>query len=261
MRRNQGSVLIEILISLSLGSILMLATIQLFLTQKRFYDFTQASTSVLQNAYWASTLLQQAIYRAGYMGCMPLDKTSDIRNTTTMLINAKNYLETDGNQLTVRYMSPQTAIIQQDMDNHYQLITDKIIQFKTNDIIVIADCQKVDIVKIAHVDLKKNQQYITLSKNSRLYSQGTQVGKYYEETYSIADSQRKNQKGKSINSLILKTPNHHDELIEGVDQLSIQLNQSEQRTIIRIKMHLESLIPVGFKDLPYQHDVAFEINR
>ena len=66
MNRQTGLSLIELMVALLLSSLLILGITQIFIDNKRNYAFQQGQSDNIENARYATLLLEQELYRAGY---------------------------------------------------------------------------------------------------------------------------------------------------------------------------------------------------
>ena len=64
--RQRGLSLIELMVALLLSSLLILGVTQIFIDNKRNYAFQQGQSDNIENARYATLLLEQELYRAGY---------------------------------------------------------------------------------------------------------------------------------------------------------------------------------------------------
>ena len=64
--RQLGLSLIELMVALLLSSLLILGVTQIFIDNKRNYAFQQGQSGNIENARYATMLLEQEFYRAGY---------------------------------------------------------------------------------------------------------------------------------------------------------------------------------------------------
>lgn len=69
MYRQKGLSLIELMISLTLGIVLMTGVVQMFLTSRATYGTQQAISRIQESGRMAADFLAQDIRMAGYMGC------------------------------------------------------------------------------------------------------------------------------------------------------------------------------------------------
>ncbi|ROQ17051.1 type IV pilus assembly protein PilW [Marinimicrobium koreense] len=69
MRKQQGLSLIELMISLTLGIVLMTGVMQMFLTSRTTYNTQQAISRIQESGRMAVEFLAQDIRMAGYQGC------------------------------------------------------------------------------------------------------------------------------------------------------------------------------------------------
>lgn len=66
MDRQFGLSLIELMVAMLLSSLLVLGITQIFIDNKRNYAFQQGQSDNIENARYATLLLEQELYRAGY---------------------------------------------------------------------------------------------------------------------------------------------------------------------------------------------------
>ncbi len=69
MRKQQGLSLIELMISLTLGIVLMTGVMQMFLTSRTTYNTQQAISRIQESGRMAIEFLAQDVRMAGYQGC------------------------------------------------------------------------------------------------------------------------------------------------------------------------------------------------
>ena len=70
MRKQQGISLVELMISITIGLILMTGVVQLFLSSRATFSTQQALSRVQETGRLAMEFLADEIRMAGYMGCM-----------------------------------------------------------------------------------------------------------------------------------------------------------------------------------------------
>ena len=81
----RGLTLIEIMIALAIGSLLMMGTITLLISNKRIYTEQNDMARVQENARFAVDMLVNDIRMAGYVGCS--DAIGSVNNTLTAPTN------------------------------------------------------------------------------------------------------------------------------------------------------------------------------
>ncbi|UZJ44688.1 PilW family protein [Marinimicrobium sp. C6131] len=99
MRSQKGLSLIELMISLTLGIVLMTGVMQMFLTSRMTYSTQQGISSIQESGRMAMDFLAEDIRMAGYMGC-----SSRNPNLTNGLEASGNFLY-DFSQMVVGYAS------------------------------------------------------------------------------------------------------------------------------------------------------------
>ncbi|MDQ2078123.1 PilW family protein [Marinimicrobium sp. ABcell2] len=70
MRKQQGLSLVELMISITLGLVLMTGVMQMFLSSRTVYTTHQAISRVQENGRLAMEFMSRDIRMAGFMGCM-----------------------------------------------------------------------------------------------------------------------------------------------------------------------------------------------
>ena len=86
MRKQQGISLVELMISITIGLILMTGVVQLFLSSRATFSTQQALSRVQETGRLAMEFLADDIRMAGYMGCMSrnLAFTNTLNNANSL---------------------------------------------------------------------------------------------------------------------------------------------------------------------------------
>lgn len=93
--RQNGLSLIELLISLTLGIVLMTGVAQMFLTSKETYTTQQAISRIQETGRMAINFLSHDVRMAGYMGCNSrvTDITNTVNNSDSLVYNFNQPIE------------------------------------------------------------------------------------------------------------------------------------------------------------------------
>ncbi len=83
MRKQQGLSLIELMISITIGLILMTGVVQLFLSSKTTFATQQAMSRIQETGRLAIDFMARDIRMAGYMGCVSRGTTNIINGLET----------------------------------------------------------------------------------------------------------------------------------------------------------------------------------
>src|SRR5690554_5044513 len=95
MRKQQGLSLVELMISITLGLVLMTGVMQMFLSSRTVFSTHQAISRIQENGRLAMEFISQDVRMAGFMGCMSRDRdmvSDDYRGLTNNLNNAGDSL-------------------------------------------------------------------------------------------------------------------------------------------------------------------------
>ncbi|WP_295803175.1 PilW family protein [uncultured Microbulbifer sp.] len=89
MRKQQGISLVELMISITIGLILMTGVVQLFLSSRATFSTQQALSRVQETGRLAMEFLADDIRMAGYMGCMSrnMSFTSTLKDQSSFAFN------------------------------------------------------------------------------------------------------------------------------------------------------------------------------
>lgn len=89
MRNQQGISLVELMISITIGLILMTGVVQMFLSSRATFSTQQALSRVQETGRLAMEFLSNDIRMAGYMGCMSrnLNFTNTLNNANSLQYN------------------------------------------------------------------------------------------------------------------------------------------------------------------------------
>lgn len=89
MRSQKGISLVELMISITIGLILMTGVVQLFLSSRTTFSTQQALARVQESGRLAMEFLAQDIRMAGYMGCMSrnMNFTNTLNNANDLAYN------------------------------------------------------------------------------------------------------------------------------------------------------------------------------
>ncbi|KPJ92751.1 MAG: hypothetical protein AMJ53_08760 [Gammaproteobacteria bacterium SG8_11] len=243
--KQTGMTLVEIMIALTLGLVLTAGVIQLFIASKQTYRMNEAMASVQESGRYALETISRDLRMAGYQGCADpgsVPSKSIVRyNSPTANLLQTAITGTEGSaasdSLSVQFASGNatrlvsntnpgngTIVAQTNPDN-----------ISANDVIMIADCTSVHLVRVTAVvdgaaevtftyDLLENE----LSKLNKAYgTTSTQVMRFNSVTYSVAPTGRTNSRGEAITALFRQDLNDAApvELVEGVENLQIQYGE------------------------------------
>jgi type IV pilus assembly protein PilW len=89
MRKQQGLSLIELMISITIGLVLMTGVVQMFLSSRTVFTTQQAISRVQESGRMAMEFMGRDIRMAGFMGCMSrnIAMTNTLNNSSDFLYN------------------------------------------------------------------------------------------------------------------------------------------------------------------------------
>lgn len=222
--RCAGMSLIELMLSLLLGSILLLSVINLLSHAVKDYQQQQQQIRQLENRRILDFIFSRSIHMAGFFGCRSylhtqlhnhlhdakLYKPSALQasqvtqgNAVSAFIsqfipkNAK--LKPNSDVFIVSNLDTNTTVLQQDMESAAAplKLQDKL-SLKKNDIVIIDDCQNMDAFAISSISGSKNiilhhtrSSLNTSDKLSKAYLRGAQLGKFTWQLFYLRKTKDK----------------------------------------------------------------------
>jgi len=241
---QQGMALVEIMISITIGLILIAGVIQLFVSNKATYTLTEGQARVQENARFTMSILSRDLRMAGNAGCtnsnmlsydtagasvIPVENIVDnppafsVVNPETFItgindagVNALPGIVPGTDAITIQRASEassQLAETMADKSADIQLIANAG-QWQEDDILFISDCRHATIFRATGVAVDNVSGVVTIAHAvgaggntaifPKMYEPDARVMTFVRNTYYIADTGRVNQAGEPIHSLYFR---------------------------------------------------------
>jgi type IV pilus assembly protein PilW len=270
LQNIRGYTLIEIMIALGVSSILMAGLARVFTDVSRTYRLEVAMARVQEDGRFSMNFLEKELRLIGYQGCIDPETTTAnvIANNPPVLNVTQSSLR--GYEVTSSGWSPSldadiadlngVAIegsdvisIQRASDRKIDLSNNMVndsamvrlgsnpANYKANDLLIITDCENVDIFRATNVSSGVGNTTIAHANNlnstnklSKAYSTNASVMAYYSNTFYVADTGRDNSYGNPVLALYQRDANgQKSELVEGVANLQILYGEELANGTIR----------------------------
>lgn len=254
LHADDGFTLIEYLFAVFIGSIVMICVCTTYISIQQNHVLQTTLAMFNENAIIVSNTLRNAIHTAGYMGCAKLSDDFPIHNQTSHDFSMSTRLSYDSDRdaksdtqaFTAKYMRVQHTQINKKMQSDSILYTDGQFKFLEGDILMISDCQTVDIFTVRDAYFVNNdvQKIMTVMPLSKRYDRNANLGFFEENTYFVSDTGRKNVNGSSIYALYMKDIAHQKtELVEGVSAIHVNaINDHDQKLLgLAVTILLDSI--------------------
>lgn len=253
MKRSlpQGFSIIELMISITLGAIIIGTVVQIYLSNKTTNQIQEGLARVQENGRFANYILTHDIRMAGYSGCgntSKLELTSRVAGVDSLTdfnIPLKGYEGTSGSYSPTlpTYLpstpAPNTDVIElresdfldvqlrREMQNPNNpvLVYDRL-GIQPGEIVLITDCEVGDIfiagasssaAAITHTNSENTTNDLSIP-----YLTNAKIMRFFYYAYYVKDSGRTNANGEVINSLYrLNIQGAEEELIEGVERFEV----------------------------------------
>lgn len=220
LSRQRGLSLIELMVAITLGLLLSLAVVQVFLSSRGVFRMQDSVSRIQESARFAMSALTQDIRMAGFMGCPSVVEvtphiiaSSDTRydfGANTVLVGSNNvaagntWNAVEGTDvITLRKASSNSARLAVDKASGSATITlakeNGSPSFANNDVLIISDCVSADMFRATNVD-KTGASVVKLDHASDgtiantlknpLYGTAAEVFSFESLEYFIGDTGR-----------------------------------------------------------------------
>lgn len=242
---SRGLSFIEILIALSLSVMLLAFIMKLYLSLQNNAHLQAEITHLHEKRDVALEILRKELHLAGFIGCHRITKQFLV--LPSQIFTADNAIEVIAKTISVRHMSYPYAHLVKAEGN--VLYVTKDINFSSGETVIIADCKRAEIFKLAKVTHLIGQQKLFLSKPlSFEFKQHAYIGKLEANTFFVDETLRQDLNGIKMKSLFVRH-NHSKkiELISGVTNMQIsyvakliKTNMSNMHSGVFIKLKINS---------------------
>lgn len=204
-----GVMLIELMIALTISFVVMAALVEMYLSNQKSYKLQTALSDIQFNAKSAIAFLAADIQAAGRIGCARLSADFPLESATSYTMTLKNKLTVINANLSVRHAEQVTGRLKEAMQQPTILQVETRENYQVGDILVIADCNKAEIFKIAHVSNSHGLKRITSTEPLHdLYDQHAEIARFSINEYSVEKTQQKNVEGSPIYALFKRDIKH-----------------------------------------------------
>ncbi|MCG5501791.1 PilW family protein [Ectothiorhodospira lacustris] len=254
-RRETGLSLVELMVAMVIALIITAGIIQLFLGTQQTYRLQQQLSVIQENARFATDEISHAVRMAGFVGCVranenlnvniiaspagsvvfDVDQVLDGLDNVSAGTTLGGRVVTEGTDLLIMTGGriPVGRLIEEKVANANAKLESNVGQWKAGDILIISDCESMDIFRATNVS--QNTSPITIahasSSNttnflSKVYEEGADVMSFLQTTFFISQSDAV----PALNALWRRTfPGQVEELVTGVENMQIQYGVDTNR--------------------------------
>jgi len=235
LKNKGGWSLIECMISILIISMIVLMCTMLIKSTTQYQLDIQAEVTAHSTLTQTQEMLRHILHRAGYMGCRSLPLP--IRNATllgtvpfspiTGTPTAEYYLSTrtslksiHGDVLIAQSLEEPTLDVRSNSGRDIRMISTHVLPLNTT--YVITDCTGAEATSL-HTQFGNN--LVMDAPLSRHYGPNAHIGKLKTEAFYVADTQRKDTRGKTLSALFkvsLDTPALPQEWASDIKQMTVQ---------------------------------------
>lgn len=233
MSRQRGVGLTELMISLCLSTLLMMALIQTYLNSKRHYNQLQASLEQGLELQLVSELIRDSVRSAGFAPCIGMNHviSKDRRGKFAAGLLAMEVGPGKSQSLTLSHMSEDFVTVLKQL-SPTRLLLDGWRDVDKKRALVVADCFHAEVHLIADRQKTPEGWVVTLKKSLDFqYSSPFYLGEWLEERFYI----EKNSQGKLA---LFYDASHPEELTDLINGLSSQLVSQKGSTLLRVTLRL-----------------------
>jgi hypothetical protein len=184
MKIIKGISLLEMMLSLSLSTMIIVMVSAILIAIQKNTDAQSELIAIQATMRIASDQLKTTLQQSGALGCGYLSANIKFVNDTDYPFLPSNKLvishELESDKVESRYASKKDVLINHISLNQDELLVVSQIVFHSNDVVIITDCAKAEMVKIKKVFTKQGHQLLQLAKPLKLkFKKNSQLSKFY----------------------------------------------------------------------------------
>ena len=226
---DSGFTLIELMVSIVLTMFILSGITEIYLITQRHMEYRSSLQRIQENAQVVISLLSAQIRMAGFVGCPKFTRRLPFRNHTSLDVTNENkltlYNGTGG--FIVWHADKLGALLYSTMRNHSEIDIQSKLSFSSGDIVILSDCQKVEIVqidKVVHLSEGK-EKIITKTPLDKLYGKNSELIKLKRLAFFVDKTERQSSAHVPRYALFMQDERgRKNELVEGVDQMKVQFD-------------------------------------
>lgn len=205
-----GISLLEFLLSLTIGSLILLALWFAIIAHYKNNNKQNALNEIQQNAAQVTYILNKAIRNSGVYGCN---------------VKFQNSIHGNKNILTLIKTFPLMGMLSQ--QTAQSVLVGAKPNFHANDVIFITDCLHHETATILQVIHLLHKQKLMLARElNYIYSNTAQIARINVIQYYVKKAKRANQWHQPIFALYQREANHkEEELVQGVEEIRFQYDE------------------------------------
>lgn len=237
---EKGSSFLEILLALTLASILLICVFHVYLSIKSLYSKIEQNAVLQNHLRFLNYYLQRKITMTGYAGCGKLVDLDVKNNTNFSFIADNNIRGFSSNNLPSQLQKYQIVansdvVVIQKADEGASRVTDNEIKVGAtefhalenpvtvyNNFLLLSDCRKADLFQAQNIGGKAIR---TQAPIAHAYQEGaTQVGRFTEIAYFISSGNSEGKIQGTSKSGLYYAVNYGDkeELLNGIKNMQIR---------------------------------------
>lgn len=255
--RARGLTLIEMMLAMVLSFMLIAGIIQIYISSKQSYRIQEGQSRIQENARYAMDLLQRDLRISGYMGCVSNAIPNVVANspgdvnlnipvtgyesnnsnwsptlpTTLSSMSSPNHVIKGTDIIRIDFGESCSGNLKADMASdsaNIQIMYPNSCDLQAGDLILISDCQRIDLFRGSSVSNGADSQTIvhdntvnTGNQISKIYRQDAEVYKLRSYTYFIRAGESGAPALWRLNNLVATGGTNPLELVEGIEGLQI----------------------------------------
>lgn len=228
--------LIECLLSMSIGLLLMSCLISTYLGLYQSAKMQFSLNKIRDRAETIKHLLKEDIHQAGNSGCALLSKDFPLMSLNAYPFTVNNQLTGTNTAFTVQYAKYPHAVLKLATNDSRLLFATTNINIKKGDILMISNCKYAEIFNVKNISRLEEMQIITPETPLHYqFNAFAEITHLVKNKYFIAKTTRKKSDGQEGDSLFLEDIHHiKHEVIRDVSEMHISYDFFKDGKIISI---------------------------
>lgn len=273
--RKNGFTLLEVMVSLTIGTICSFLMIELFLNIKTSVNFNENLLQLQQKSFVAMQIVIRDLQEAGFIGCVHLNQNMMLAPKSFNILSVNRIRGYARAQLPSNLLSLSKVVVPDSDILVISKMSDNIVPLNTinikssflkNSILVIANCYGAQIVYCPFDGANAHQLLI-----SSILLNNAEIAPLQELIFYIGNTHRISSAGQPIFALyrkdLMSEKQEQSEMVDGVESMHVLygvrslVNSGVQYLSTNQITHWDNVVCVQIKLVFVSDDGRFKINK
>lgn len=187
--RSTGITLIEFMIGCVLTLILLGILFSIGFSAQKIFQQQQTMLMIQNDINEIKNIFSENIHQAGFIGCAKLTDNFPVKNGSSILLQKANRIAPYGEGFQTWYAADGNVSLYKNMRQSAILIVSTDSPIRVGDVLIISDCQTMDVFVIKKIQTEKHAIKITAKTSlSKLYDTNAAIFLLANNAFYVVDT-------------------------------------------------------------------------